>query len=167
MVRAGLRLPNFDSFMIEYNVLKKNRALIDDIAAEGRAVLIGTPIAQALFTNSVFALNHLRNVWALLSHHRRELAAAFRCRSLSRIPSMSGPQAALAYVLRHPKSPPRSSARAQLADFEQNVAAAALALPADVAARIERLSDALGPRRVAPRYLSSPCAWGTSRSFDR
>ena len=146
VVRAGLRLPNFDSFLIEYNVLKKkNRALIDDIAAAGSAVLIGTPVARALFTNNVFALNHLRNVWGLLRalrHHRRELAAAFRYRFLNRVPGMSGPQAALAYVLRHPQISTAIFGTTQLAHLEQNVAAAALTLPPDVAARIERLSDA-------------------------
>ncbi len=43
VARASLPIPAFDSFMIEYNVLKKHNAtLIDDIAAR-RAVLIGTP----------------------------------------------------------------------------------------------------------------------------
>jgi aryl-alcohol dehydrogenase-like predicted oxidoreductase len=146
VIRAGLRLPNFDSFMIEYNVLKKrNGALIDEIAARDRAVLIGTPVAQALFTNNVFAINHLRNAWGLLRalrHHPRELATAFRYRFLNRVPGMSGPQAALAYVLRHPKISSAIFGTTQLAHLAQNVAAAALALPPDVAARIERLSDA-------------------------
>ena len=67
VLRAGLRIPNFDSFMLEYNVLKKgNAALIDDIAGAGRAVLVGTPVAQALFTGQLFDVTKTRNVWALM-----------------------------------------------------------------------------------------------------
>lgn len=146
VIRAGLQMPAFDSFMIEYNVLKKrNAALIDDIAAADRAVLVGTPVAQALFTGNVFDVTKPRNIWALLRalrHHRRELAAAFRYRFLNRVPGMSGPQVALAYVLRHPRISAAIFGTTQIAHLEENVAATGMTLPTALVERIERLRDA-------------------------
>ena len=86
---------------------------------------------------------------------RREPATAFRYRFLNRVPSMSGPQAALAYVLRHPKISTAIFGTTQLAHLEQNLAAA-LALAADVAARIERSSDARARAELLPAISVHP-----------
>lgn len=146
VVRAGLRLPQFDSFMIEYNIMKKrNAALIDEIAAAGRAVLVGTPVAQALFTGAVFDVTSLRNVWALLralKNHRRELVAAYRYRFLNRLPGLTGAQAALAYVLRHPSLSTAIFGTTQLVHLQENLAAASLILPAALIEQIDRAPDA-------------------------
>jgi 1-deoxyxylulose-5-phosphate synthase len=145
VLRAGLRIANLDSFMLEYNVLKKgNAALIRDIAAAGRAVLIGTPVAQALFTGQVFDITKARNVWALLraAKHHRELRSSFRYRFLNSIPGMTGPQAALAWVLREPRIATAIFGTTQPAHLEQNLAAADFALPPEIIAAIERRADA-------------------------
>ena len=145
VLRAGLRIPNFDSFMLEYNVLKKrNAGLIDDIAGAGRAVLVGTPVAQALFTGDIFNLTEARNAWALLRavKHHRELATSFRYRFLNRVPGMTGPQAALAYVLRHPRIATAIFGTTRIAHLDENLAAAAINLPPGTVAEIERRRDA-------------------------
>jgi 1-deoxyxylulose-5-phosphate synthase len=145
VLRAALRIPNFDSFMLEYNVLKKgNAALIDEIADAGRAVLVGTPVAQALFTGQLFDVTKTRNVWALMraAKHHRELRSAFRYRFLNRVPGMTGPQAALAWVLRHPRVTTAIFGTTQLGHLEQNLAAADMALPPEIVAEIERRADA-------------------------
>lgn len=145
VLRAALRRPEFDSFMLEYNVMKKaNAALIDEISCAGRAVLVGTPVAQALYTGQIFDLREARNVWALLRavKHHRELLTAARYRFLNRVPHMTGAQAALAYVLRHPRIATAIFGTTQPRHLEENVAAAALALPPDTVAAIERRRDA-------------------------
>lgn len=146
VVRAGLRLTQFDSFMIEYNVMKKRNArLVDEIAAAGRAVLVGTPIAQALFTGGVFELTAMRNVWALLralKNHRQELVAAYRYRFLNRLPGLTGAQAALAYVLRNPKISTAIFGTTQIGHLRENVAAAWLDLPPALVERIDQQADA-------------------------
>ena len=145
VLRAGLRIPNFDSFMLEYNVLKKgNAALIDDLADAGRAVLVGTPVAQALFTGQLFDVTKTRNVWALMraAKHHRELRSSFRYRFLDRVPGMTGPQAALAWVLRHPRVATAIFGTTQLGHLEQNLAAAHLPLPPEIVTEIERAPDA-------------------------
>lgn len=145
VLRAALRVESFDSFMLEYNVLKKgNGALIGDIAAAGRAVLVGTPVAQALFTGQMFDITKARNVWALLraAKHHRELRSSFRYRFLNQVPGMTGPQAALAWVLREPRIATAIFGTTQPAHLEQNLAAADLALPPQIIAEIERRADA-------------------------
>ncbi len=145
VLRAGLKIANFDSFMLEYNVMKKgNAALIADIAAAGRAVLVGTPVAQALFTGQIFDITKTRNIWALLRavKHRKELASSFRYRFLNAVPGMTGPQAALAWVLRDPRVTTAIFGTTQSTHLAQNLAAAELRLPPDVITKIERRADA-------------------------
>jgi 1-deoxyxylulose-5-phosphate synthase len=144
-MRAGLAIPNFDSFMLEYNVQKKAKgALIDAIADAERAVLVGTPVAQALFTGQVFDITKARNVWALLraAKHHRDLRSSFRYRFLNHVPGMTGPQAALAFVLRHPRISSAIFGTTQLGHLADNLAAASLTLPPETLAEIERRADA-------------------------
>ncbi len=145
VLRAGLQMPEFDSFMLEYNVIKKHNApLIDEIAASGRAVLVGTPVAQALFTANVFNLVHLKNAWALLRalrHHRQELAISWHYRFLNRIPGLSGPQIALAYVLRHPRITTAIFGTTDPRHLAENIAAAEIDLAPTLVARIDGVRD--------------------------
>ncbi|MGH7088118.1 MAG: aldo/keto reductase, partial [Stellaceae bacterium] len=141
----ALERPEFDSFMLEYNVLKKgNAALIDAIAASDRAVLVGTPVAQALFTGQILDLTQARNAWALMRalKHHRELRTAWRYRFLNRVPGMTGPQAALAYVLRHPTISTAIFGTTAIRHLEDNIAAAELVLHPKTLEAIERQSDA-------------------------
>jgi 1-deoxyxylulose-5-phosphate synthase len=146
VVRAGLGLAAMDSFMIEYNVMKKrNAALVAAIAAAGRAVLIGTPIAQALFTGELFRPLALRHLWGLaraLKNHRRELRASWRYRFLNALPGLTGAQAALAYALRPPEIATAIFGTTQLGHLAENIAAAALTLPPELVTRIEAEPDA-------------------------
>ena len=145
VLRAALALPNFDSFMLEYNVMKKrNAALVEAIATAGRAVLVGTPVAQALFSGELFAVTSLGRAWALLraARHGRDLAAGLRYRFLNRLDEMSGPQAALAYVLRCPQVTTAIFGTTRLAHLRENVAAAGLTLSPELLAEIERRPDA-------------------------
>jgi len=145
VIRAGLRLPSFDSFMIEYNVIKKRNArLIEDIAAAGGAVLVGTPVAQALFAGAVRPTS-AKGVWSLLralKGHRRELLAGRRYRFLNDLPGVTGPQAALSFVLGHAKVATAIFGTTEPHHLEENVAAADVTLPKGVLDRIARQPDA-------------------------
>ena len=105
VVRLGLTIPLFDSFMVEYNVVHKaNHALLAEIAAAGRAAIVGSPIAQALFRRSFWPTGP-KAAWELgraLLRHPGDLRAARAYGFLNRLPDMTGAQAALAYVLRSP-----------------------------------------------------------------
>ncbi len=145
VVRLGLTLPLFDSFMIEYSLIRKaNLALLEEIAAAGRAAIVGSPIAQALFRPSMLPTSPKR-AWELaraLLRHRGDLRAARAYRFLNRLPDMTGVQAALAYVLRSPLVATAVFATTSSEHLRANIAAAGMTLSDELVRRIENLPDA-------------------------
>ena len=145
LIRLGLTLPLFDSFMVEYNLIHKaNAELLGEIAAAGRAAIVGSPIAQALFRRSMLPTTPKR-AWELaraLARHPADLRAARAYRFLDRLPDMTGAQAALAYVLRSPHVTAAVFATTSPEHLRANVAAADMRLSAEVIQRIEQLPDA-------------------------
>jgi aryl-alcohol dehydrogenase-like predicted oxidoreductase len=146
VIRHALTFAIFDSFMIEYNVLKKrNAVLIEEIAAANRAVLIGTPIAQALFMRRLFRPTGLKAGWELLralKNHRRELRTAFRYRFLERVPEMTGAQIALAFVLQQKNISTAVFNTTSPLHLAQNIAACVIELPNHITKCIQQLPDA-------------------------
>jgi aryl-alcohol dehydrogenase-like predicted oxidoreductase len=147
VIRRGLALQGFDSFMIEYNVIRKaNRALVDEIAAAGRAAIIGSPIAQALFRPSMLPTSPKR-AWEFgraMIRHRADLRAARAYGFLNRLEGMSGAQAALAFALRPPGVAAAVFATTSADHMRANIAAAGMTLSDELVARIEALSDSPG-----------------------
>jgi aryl-alcohol dehydrogenase-like predicted oxidoreductase len=147
VTRLGLTLPVFDSFMVEYNLIRKERAaLLAEIAAAGQAAIVGSPIAQALFRASMLPTSPKR-AWEFgraLIRHPADLRAARAYGFLNRLPDMTGAQAALAYVLRSRMLATAVFATTSMEHLQLNIAAARMALPDEVAARIEALPDAKG-----------------------
>jgi len=145
VIRLGLTLPVFDSFMVEYNLIHKaNAALLDEIAASGAVAIVGSPIAQALFRPSFWPTNP-KAAWELgraLVRHRTDLAAARAYEFLNHLPDMTGAQAALAYVLRSPGVAAAVFATTSREHLRMNIAAAGLILPDELVERIESLPDA-------------------------
>jgi aryl-alcohol dehydrogenase-like predicted oxidoreductase len=145
LIRHALSMPVFDSFMVEFNVLRKaSAALVDEIAAAGRAAIVGSPIAQALF-RSAGVPTSAKRAWELgraLIRHRAELRAARAYGFLNRLPDMTGPQAALAWVLARPSVACAVFATTSSEHLRQNLAAAGMGLDPALSARIEGLDDA-------------------------
>ena len=145
VIRAGLAAPVFDSFMIEYNLIRKSAAaLVQEVAEAGRAAIVGSPIAQALFRPSMLPTSPKR-AWELgraLVRHRADLRAARAYGFLNRLPDMTGAQAALAYVLRSPRVACAVFATTSTEHLRDNVAAAGMNLPEELVAQIESLPDA-------------------------
>lgn len=146
VVRFGLTLPLFDSFMIEYNVLRKrNAALLADIASSGAGAIIGTPVAQALFrpAASIWPINK-KTIWELaraVTKRRGDLRAARAYKFLNEIPGMTGAQAALAYVLRQKTFATAVFGTTSAQHLALNLEAAQLILPPDLVRRIDAAPD--------------------------
>lgn len=145
VVRLGLTMPLFDSFMIEYNLIHKaNASLVDEIAASGAAAIIGSPIAQALFRRSFWPTS-LKTAWELARasvRHSQDLRAARAYGFLNRLPDMTGAQAALAYVLRSQLVSSAVFATTSSEHLRMNIAAAGMALPDELVRQIDSLPDA-------------------------
>jgi aryl-alcohol dehydrogenase-like predicted oxidoreductase len=146
VVRFGLTIPMFDSFMIEYNIIRKRNALLlDEITASGAAAVVGTPIAQALFRKSIWPKN-LKEAWEMaraLRNHRDALRIARQYRFLNEISGMTGGQAALAYVLQNSAFSTAVFGTTSPEHLRLNLQAAEISLPSDVLQRVGNLADAI------------------------
>lgn len=146
VIRFGLTIPLFDSFMIEYNVVRKRNAiLLKEIAANGAGAVIGTPVAQALFrpAASLWPLNR-KKIWELARafvNRRRDLRSARAYKFLNELPDMTGAQAALAYVLRSQAFATAVFGTTSASHLSLNLTAAQISLPPDLIRRIESLPD--------------------------
>lgn len=143
-----LRLQDFDAVMIDYNVLRPEREpLIARAAAAGKAVLAGMPLAMGHTGGQVLKLRAPRDLWYALRaarNHRAEVLAGRRFGFLHQRPDMTGPQAALAYVLAHPGVASAVFGTTRRAHLEENLAASGMALPPALAARIAAAQGAGG-----------------------
>jgi aryl-alcohol dehydrogenase-like predicted oxidoreductase len=106
VIEQALTLPVFDVVMVDYNVLRPEREpLIERAAAAGRGVLAGMALAMGHTGKQVLKLRSPRDVWyalRALKNHRADIAKGARFGFLHRLEEITGPQAALAYVLANP-----------------------------------------------------------------
>lgn len=95
----------FDSVMLDYNVLRPDRASLIHQAAEGRmAAIAGMPLAMGHVDRQAFKLRRMSDLWYLARglaypRHRADLLAGLRYGFLREIEGFSAAQAALAWVL--------------------------------------------------------------------
>ena len=138
-------LPVFDVVMVDYNVLRPERAaLIARAAARGKGVLAGMPLAMGHISG--LRLRAPRDVWyalRALKNHRTDLARGRRFTFLRRLPEMTASQAALAYVLADPNVASAVVGATRMAHLLENLAASGMALDADTRERIGIAQEAL------------------------
>jgi aryl-alcohol dehydrogenase-like predicted oxidoreductase len=106
VIEHVIGLADIDVVMVDFNVLKPQRAaLIGLAAAAGKGVLAGMPLAMGHTAPWRSRLRGTQDLWYLaraLVRHRDELWRGRRFRFLHHMPGITGSQAALAYVLAHP-----------------------------------------------------------------
>ena len=133
-------LPVFDVVMVDYNVLRPERApLIARAAAQGKGVLAGMALAMGHANRQVLRLRAARDVWyalRALKNHRADIAKGARFGFLSQIPGMSGSQAALAYVLADPNVACAVVGTTRLAHLMDNIGASGTKLSRETLDRI-------------------------------
>lgn len=132
--------PEFDVVMIDYNVLRPERAPpIARAAAAGKGVLAGMPLAMGHTQLKVASLKGPQDLWYAargLLRHRREVRMGARFRFLHRLDGITGSQAALAYVLADANVSAAVVGTTRLAHLREDVAASGLELPPEVMQRI-------------------------------
>jgi aryl-alcohol dehydrogenase-like predicted oxidoreductase len=133
-------LPDFDVVMVDYNVLQPQREpLIARAAAAGKGVLAGMPMAMGHTGLQVARLRAPRDVWYAargLLRHRAEVVRGSRFGFLNRLEGMSGPQAALGFVLANPNVACAVFGTTRMAHLTENLKASGMVLPEAVIARI-------------------------------
>lgn len=140
VIERALALPAFDVVMVDYNVLRPERApLVARAAAAGKGVLAGMALAMGHTSLQTLKLRAPRDLWyalRALKNHRADIARGARFGFLNQLPGLTGAQAALAYVLADPGVSCAVVGTTRMAHLLDNLAASGLALPPKVAARI-------------------------------
>lgn len=138
-------LPGFDVVMVDYNLLRPERApLIARAAQQGKGVLAGMPLAMGHTNRQVLRLRAPRDVWyalRALKNHRADIARGARFGFLSRLPDMTASQAALAYVLANPDVSCAVVGTTRMAHLIENLEASGKALSAATLAEIARAQE--------------------------
>jgi aryl-alcohol dehydrogenase-like predicted oxidoreductase len=138
-------MPEFDVVMVDYNVLRPERApLIAQAAGAGKGVLAGMALAMGHAGGQAWKLRAPRDVWyalRALKNHRADVARGARFAFLNDLPDISGPQAALTYVLANPAVSCAVIGTTRMAHLLENLEASGRTLSAEVMARIERAQE--------------------------
>lgn len=139
IARAG-ELDLFDSLMVDYNVLRRDREpLIASLHRAGKAVLAAGALAGAVIGNRLLRARGPRDAWYLLRalrHRRRDVRRGLSYRFIGRIPGWSAAQVALGFVLANPHVSTAMIGTTSLEHLRENLAAASRSLPEAVLARI-------------------------------
>lgn len=140
VIERAIALPAFDVVMIDYNVLRPERApLVAQAAAAGKGVLAGMALAMGHTGRQTLKLRAPRDIWyalRALKNHRADIARGARFGFLNHLPDMTGAQAALAYVLADPGVSCAVVGTTRMGHLIDNIAASGLVLPPQTAARI-------------------------------
>jgi len=136
-------LPVFDVVMVDYNVLRPQRAqLIARAAGQGKGVLAGMALAMGHVERQVLRLRAPRDVWyalRALKNHRADIALGARFGFLRELPDMTASQAALAYVLADPNVACAVVGTTRMAHLLENVSASGMVLSPAAFAQLRRV----------------------------
>ena len=138
-------LPVFDVVMVDYNVLRPERApLIARAAGQGKGVLAGMALAMGHANRQVLRLRAPRDIWyalRALKNHRADISSGARFGFLSHVPDMTASQAALAYVLANPDVSCAVVGTTRMAHLIENLGASGMSLSREV---LDRIAQAQG-----------------------
>lgn len=142
VIEHVIGLPEFDTVMVDYNVLRPEREpLIARAAAAGKGVLAGMALAMGHTGLKVASLRGPQDFWYAargLLRHSREVRQGARFGFLNGLAEMSGPQAALAYVLANGDVSCAVIGTTRPAHLAENLRAPGKKLPPAVMERIRR-----------------------------
>jgi aryl-alcohol dehydrogenase-like predicted oxidoreductase len=142
LIEHVIGLPVFDVVMVDYNVLRPERApLIASAAAAGKGVLAGMALAMGHANRQVLRLRAPRDLWyalRALKNHRADIAKGARFGFLSEIPGMTASQAALAYVLADRNVSCAVVGTTRMSHLLENLAASGTRLSGEVLNRVKQ-----------------------------
>ena len=145
LIEHVVGLPIFDVVMVDYNVLRPERApLIARAAGQGKGVLAGMALAMGHANRQVLRLRAPRDIWyalRALKNHRADIASGARFGFLSQIPDMTASQAALTYVLANPNVSCAVVGTTRMAHLIENLGASGMSLSREV---LDRITQAQG-----------------------
>jgi 1-deoxyxylulose-5-phosphate synthase len=145
VVAHAIGLPVFDAVMVDYNLIRPERApLVAAAAAAGKAVLAGMPLAMGYFRKAQLGGLRPRDFWyaaRALVRHRQDLARGRRFAFVEDEPGWTGAQVALAHVLADANVSSAVFGATRRAHLEDCIGASGRQLSPALAARIAQAQD--------------------------
>ena len=93
----------FDFVMLDYNILKQEREIIiDQLYENGIGVIAGAPLAESLYSNRIFKIRKMKDIWYLaraVVNFRSQIIKGRKFSFINKVPGMTGSQVALKYVI--------------------------------------------------------------------
>ena len=111
--------------------------IIQELYEGGIGVIAGAPLAESLYSNRIFKVKHLKDIWYLaraVVNHRDKLAQRRGFSFINKVPDMSGTQAAL---LDNKCITSAVFGTTTLSHLEENVGALDKSIPQDVLQKIK------------------------------
>lgn len=141
VIEAVAELGIFDCIMIDYNVLRQDRdRQIDRLHNAGVCVLAASALAESLYSNRIFKVRGIRDLWYLARAVRKfpdQIVKGMSFRFLNRLDDMTGAQAALSYVLNNRKVAAAFIGTTSEHHLAENLKASGIELPESLLQKIK------------------------------
>lgn len=133
----------FDFVMLDYNILRQDREeIICNLYKNGIGVIAGAPLAQSLYSDRVYKIKSLKDLWYFLramKNFRGHMTYGRAFRFINRVPQYSGSQLALRYVLDNKKISSAVFGSVTMEHIIENIEAAEIKMPEYVRRKIKSL----------------------------
>lgn len=132
----------FDFVMLDYNIMRQDReALIAQLYERGIGVIAGAPLAESLYSNRVFQIRSMKDIWYLmraLVNHRDKLAQKHNFKFMNHVEGASSTQIALKYVLDNPGVTTAVFGTTTMSHLIENVGAVDVIITDDIKRKIRK-----------------------------
>ncbi|MBP3470000.1 MAG: aldo/keto reductase [Lachnospiraceae bacterium] len=132
----------FDFVMLDYNIMRQDREqLIEELNEAGIGVIAGAPLAESLYSNRVFKIRKLKDIWYLaraLVNHRDKLAQKNNFKFLNQVQGATSTQLALKYVLDNKGVSTAVFGTTTMSHLVENVDAVNVTIPDEIKEKIKR-----------------------------
>lgn len=132
---------NFDFVMLTYNIMTQDREdLIQRLHDIGIGVIAGGAMAQNLYSNNIYKISGLKDVWYLLravKKFHKELIIGKKFRFINNNVTATGNQIALRYVLNNPNITSALFQTTSLEHLQENIKATQIQLSNDLMNQIK------------------------------
>ncbi len=132
----------FDFVMLDYNIMRQDREeLIAQLHDVGIGVIAGAALAESLYSNRVFRIRKLKDIWYLARafvNHRDKLAQKNNFKFMNKVEGVTSTQLALKYVLDNPAVTTAVFGTTTMSHLIENVGAVKIIIPDDIKNKIRQ-----------------------------
>jgi len=139
--KAAVDMEIFDFIMVAYNILKQEQEpVIEELYRSGKGVIAGTPMAKTLYSNDIYKVRNITDLWYLLRAYGRNrdmLKKGKKFRFVNNVEGASGNQVALRYVLENPHITAAVFGTTSKDNMMENIQAAEIPFPDELKQQIQ------------------------------